>query len=70
MKVEIIASYDEEERILSVKNEHGVEWKIGTVLPTLYLSTLIGTSFGIAVMGKMDFSTHFQHKFKLTIEEL
>lgn len=70
MKVEILASYDEEERILSVKNEYGFEWKIGTELPTVYLSTLIGSAFGIAVMGKIDFSTRFLHKFKLTIEEL
>lgn len=70
MKVEIIATYDEEARILRVKNEHGVEWEIGTELPSVYLSTLIGSSFGIAVMAKMDFSGHFQHKFKLTVEEL
>lgn len=70
MKVEIVASYDEEKRILRVKNENGVEWEIGTELPSVYLSTLIGSSFGIAVMAKMDFSAHFQHKFKLTVEEL
>lgn len=70
MKVEFITSYDEEEHILSVKNEHGVEWKFGTELPTVYLSTLIGTSFGIAVEGKIDVSDRFLHKFKLTIEEL
>lgn len=70
MKVEFIATYDEEKRILRVKNEHGVEWIFGTDLPSVYLSTLIGSSFGITVLAKMDFSSHFQHKFKLTIEEL
>ena len=70
MKVEIFATYDEEKRILRVKNEHGVEWKIGTEFPSVYLSSLIGSSFGIAVMTIMDFSSHLQHKFKLTIEEL
>ena len=70
MKVEIIASYDEKERILKVKNEHDVEWRIETGLPEVYLSSLIGASFSINVKAGIDASRSYKHKYKLTIEKL
>lgn len=69
MKIEIIATYDEEERILRVKNEHDVQWKIETGVPEIYLSSLIGSSFAIAIRARLFVTAKKNHKYKLTIEE-
>lgn len=69
MKVEIIATYDEEKRILRVKNEHDVEWEIETGVPEVYLSSLIGSSFAFAIRAKIFDTAKKNHKYKLTIEE-
>ena len=70
MKVEVIASYNEKNRILSVKSEHGVEWKVETGVPQVYLSSIIATSFAIKFGHKIDESEHYRQKYKLSIEEI
>lgn len=69
MKIEIIATYDEEEGILRVKNENDLQWKIETGVPEIYLTSLIGSSFAIAMKARLFVTAKKNHKYKLTIEE-
>lgn len=69
MKIEFIATYDEEERVLRVKNEHDDKWEIKTGLPEIYLSSLLGSSFATAIRARIFVTAKTNHKYKLTIEE-
>ena len=70
MNVTITASYDIENRILRVKNEHGVEWETETSFPEIYLSSLVGASFAINAKGAFHNPYRNKAKYKLTIEEI
>lgn len=70
MEVKVLVEYDSLIDKLHIKNSKGTEWRLVTRQPELYLSSIMGATFGEL------FKCHFQHskerelKFKLTFEQL
>ena len=70
MNVNVLVKYDALEDELQIENSNGVEWNVTTRHPEIYLSSMIGATFGELFKGNFAHSRETELKFRLTFEKL
>lgn len=70
MNINVLVKYDAIKDNLHVENSNGTEWNFTTQQPELYLSSIIGATFGELFKGYFARSSRPELKFKLTFEQL
>lgn len=70
MEVEVIVEYDALVDELHIENSKGAEWRLFTHHPEIFLSSIIGATFGELFKNHFQNSRENELKFKLTFKEL